>query len=604
MRMVRKLGLDAFDVENGADAVERTKIEVPDFVMLDVTMPKMGGIEVAAQMKELSSSVKIILISEVHSLSLQDSAKKARVDLFVIDSVAEVKVKEFIEAALNSKQLPPDISESIEREVLSRRGARRFPLEGEVQYQIGDSWWSGIFSNVSQDGLLFQVKEKISLGQKILLSWIDQGKKHIEIPAITVRRVQSDQEAYPYLVGVQFLKSSLVLNQKIIEMSDEEKHPSIQIDSELDLIQEALDEGTEYFKDLFQGIKASPFMESSISNIVDHERKSFQSGDEFSKCLQGLVTYKIITQLVENIVDQLDEASEFGDAQKSRLIHMAAQLLSKVQEIENNSDELVKKSIHENLNLQRHHLNESNNLLYQAQDSLLRSITNKIKKNSVSEDFHEDYERLHHKYKQLTSYQEHLEEIVRSEVAQAKKKTIVRTMKAAEETTPEQMAPVVKTKMILEFKNMAPTSMLPVIAVLLVFANILPWISERMQVSFAKEDLTTLIKPRKVERFTQDRLTVDVSKQDWDELGSMGRERVLTQIEIYLTRKKLRQCKIMDGNIMIAAVFSPIDENRAGFLHKIFVESPQLKSVKPIFPTTPTGPMRKSELGRPAVHLD
>lgn len=606
LRMVKKFNLDLFEADHGLEAVERTKVEVPDFVLLDVTMPKMGGIEAAAMIKELSSSVKVILISEIHSLSLQDSAKKARVDLFVIDSVAEVKIKEFVEAMLNRKLLPPDISENIEREVLSRRGARRFPMEGEVQYQIGDHWWSGLFSNVSQDGLLFKAKEQISLGQKILLSWIDQGRKHIEIPAITVRRVGSEQNDYPYLVGVQFLKSSVVLNQKIVDLEGEfnENQHRKHVDSDLNLIDEVLDLGTKYFDNVFQGSKAHPFMESSISNIVEHERRSFQKTDEYSRCVQELVTHKIITQLTENILDQLHNEDETDHPRLARVVAMAAKLLDKVNVIENTSDELVKKSIHENLNLERHHLNESNNLLYQAQDSLLRSITQKVKKNSLPEEFHEDYDQLHQKYKQLTSYQEHLEEIVRAEVVQQKKKSIVRTMKAAEVTLPEEMAPMVKTRVIGGMKSMVPKSVLPYFALLFVFASLLPWIAERMQISFASEDFHSLLKPRKIERRTHDRLIVDISKQSWDELGTQGQEMALTQVELYLTRKRLKQCKIVDGNLTIAAVLGPIDDSN-GFLQKVFVESPPVqKMTKPASVLTPSDPGRKSVRGREPVHLD
>jgi len=50
-------------VQDGASALQAVTELKPAVVILDISMPKMGGIEVAQELKRLKSSSKIILIS-------------------------------------------------------------------------------------------------------------------------------------------------------------------------------------------------------------------------------------------------------------------------------------------------------------------------------------------------------------------------------------------------------------------------------------------------------------------------------------------------------------------------------------------------------------
>lgn len=69
MRMSLKLLLEknnfiiAGEAEDGIDAVERYKEFRPDIVTMDITMPKMNGIEALKEILKFDQKAKVIMIS-------------------------------------------------------------------------------------------------------------------------------------------------------------------------------------------------------------------------------------------------------------------------------------------------------------------------------------------------------------------------------------------------------------------------------------------------------------------------------------------------------------------------------------------------------------
>ena len=51
------------EAADGAEAIDKVKILMPDVVILDLTMPKMTGIEAAAVISQEYPSVKILIFS-------------------------------------------------------------------------------------------------------------------------------------------------------------------------------------------------------------------------------------------------------------------------------------------------------------------------------------------------------------------------------------------------------------------------------------------------------------------------------------------------------------------------------------------------------------
>ena len=75
---------DKYDLHlanNGAEALEMMKTARPDILLLDIKMPKIHGIEVLKQVKELWPSLPVIIITGYQSVELaQESLKNGAAD--------------------------------------------------------------------------------------------------------------------------------------------------------------------------------------------------------------------------------------------------------------------------------------------------------------------------------------------------------------------------------------------------------------------------------------------------------------------------------------------------------------------------------------------
>jgi len=56
-------GFTVAEAANGVEAVAQTTALAPDVVLMDVRMPKMGGIEAAAQIRDLAPSTRVIMLT-------------------------------------------------------------------------------------------------------------------------------------------------------------------------------------------------------------------------------------------------------------------------------------------------------------------------------------------------------------------------------------------------------------------------------------------------------------------------------------------------------------------------------------------------------------
>lgn len=73
--MLEKNGYEVIgEAENGADAISKYSILKPDIVTMDITMPKMDGVEALTEIKKKDPNCKIVMIS---ALGQETWVKKA-----------------------------------------------------------------------------------------------------------------------------------------------------------------------------------------------------------------------------------------------------------------------------------------------------------------------------------------------------------------------------------------------------------------------------------------------------------------------------------------------------------------------------------------------
>jgi DNA-binding NarL/FixJ family response regulator len=91
MRKAMRAALDGYlgirivgEAANGEEAIEQVRALHPDLVIMDISMPRLGGLAAAEQIKRLSAETDILIFS-IHKLKeFVDSAKRMGLSGFVM----------------------------------------------------------------------------------------------------------------------------------------------------------------------------------------------------------------------------------------------------------------------------------------------------------------------------------------------------------------------------------------------------------------------------------------------------------------------------------------------------------------------------------------
>lgn len=68
---------------DGVNAVQLASVQEPDLVLLDLSMPRVNGLEAAEQIHRRSPAMRVIIFSELEGLSLGDECTRRGADSFV-----------------------------------------------------------------------------------------------------------------------------------------------------------------------------------------------------------------------------------------------------------------------------------------------------------------------------------------------------------------------------------------------------------------------------------------------------------------------------------------------------------------------------------------
>ncbi|WP_373001362.1 response regulator [Sulfurimonas sp.] len=89
--------------ENGEEALELFKAKDISLIMSDINMPKMNGIEMSKNIRDLNSDVPIILLSAHNECSFKDSANHAGVTDYLEKPLKLSKLIELLTSFANDK---------------------------------------------------------------------------------------------------------------------------------------------------------------------------------------------------------------------------------------------------------------------------------------------------------------------------------------------------------------------------------------------------------------------------------------------------------------------------------------------------------------------
>src|SRR5436309_3700066 len=122
---------------DGHEAIARVRESHPDVVLLDLTMPRMGGLEATPRIRRLGAKTRVIVLTVHHSHEYVRQAMAARVDGYLLKDTAP---KEYV-AAIRSVMagnffISPAVAQHALLEMPLRTAVRRGLTIREFQYLL------------------------------------------------------------------------------------------------------------------------------------------------------------------------------------------------------------------------------------------------------------------------------------------------------------------------------------------------------------------------------------------------------------------------------------------------------------------------------------
>ena len=137
------------EAEDGHEAVEKAISEDVDLVILDISMPRMTGIQAAAELQKRKPEIKVLMLSMHDSEQFLFEALKAGASGYVLKSGADTDIVDAVRAAMRGDSfLYPSAVTSLVRDYVERggRGEEQFdvltPRELEVLKLIAEAYTS------------------------------------------------------------------------------------------------------------------------------------------------------------------------------------------------------------------------------------------------------------------------------------------------------------------------------------------------------------------------------------------------------------------------------------------------------------------------------
>jgi DNA-binding NarL/FixJ family response regulator len=94
------------DVVNGKDAVEKTAELKPDLIILDVSMPVMGGLDAARLIRRADPDAKIVMFTMHESQQIKDEISRIGAQGHAVKSAPMKQLLETIKTVLGAHQPP------------------------------------------------------------------------------------------------------------------------------------------------------------------------------------------------------------------------------------------------------------------------------------------------------------------------------------------------------------------------------------------------------------------------------------------------------------------------------------------------------------------
>ena len=97
--IIRKLGHEVVEAENGREALEKYREHRPDLVTMDITMPELDGVEAVKKLKQFDPGARVIMVSAMGQNELVVQAVQNGAVDFVVKPFSEDRIRDTIQKA-------------------------------------------------------------------------------------------------------------------------------------------------------------------------------------------------------------------------------------------------------------------------------------------------------------------------------------------------------------------------------------------------------------------------------------------------------------------------------------------------------------------------
>jgi DNA-binding NarL/FixJ family response regulator len=158
------------EAEDGAEAVEKALKEDVHLAILDVSMPRMTGIQSAAELQKRKPELKILMLSMHDSEQFLFESLKAGASGYVLKSAADTDIVDAVRAAMRGDSyLYPSAVATLVRDYVDRGG------RGEEQFDVLTPRELEVLKLIAEANTSKEIAEKLFISIKT----VDRHRQNI-----------------------------------------------------------------------------------------------------------------------------------------------------------------------------------------------------------------------------------------------------------------------------------------------------------------------------------------------------------------------------------------------------------------------------------------
>jgi DNA-binding NtrC family response regulator len=156
--MFLRLGLEATSADGAEKGFNLFLKKRFDLVITDFEMPGMNGIDLATQIKEISPSARVVLMTGQDKSVVQEKVQGNHLDHVLFKPFRLGEIKDLI------KKMDTDLKNDKEFRKYPRK-----PCNTKVYFTTQNEYYEGLTKNISRGGVFIEIKDKFNVGQSIKL---------------------------------------------------------------------------------------------------------------------------------------------------------------------------------------------------------------------------------------------------------------------------------------------------------------------------------------------------------------------------------------------------------------------------------------------------